>query len=637
MRVLKLVASVCVALVVALGAAFVLVPTDRLAALATQQFERATGRSLRIGGEVSTSFYPVLGARARDIGLDLPSLLRGRIAVDRMVLQSPVLTLRRAADGRASWDMSGSGGADGGDGNGGGPTLTLAEARIADGTLRYTDAATGQSLALDGIDATLRMPGPEAPLSLQVTAQLNGQRAALNMTADRAGALLAGDRVALQATARLAGAEAGFDGHARLGTLEFDGAVDGRLPALAPVLAALGQGAATLPAPLRPLSVRGQATRTADGRLQLRDAALSAGTIDAQGRVDVALDGPRPRLDAQFSAGTVDLRGLGGDTGGAGGAPPPDGWSRAPINAAALGAVDGQIALSVDRLRTDMGTIAPLDLRTTIDTARAVTEVARAGVFDGSVTGQLVANNRSGFSASADLRASGIALRPLLSELAGVDRLQGTADARVDVLGAGGSLHALMNSLRGDGSVDFAQGEIIGLDLAGMLRNLDMSYMGDGARTIYEAISASFTISGGVLRNDDLRLSSPRVTVTGNGTVGLGARTLDYRIVPAALGGDGGDGLRVPLMVTGPWDAPRLRLDMEALAEQRLRAEQEQLEQMAREEAARLEQRARDEAESRVTDELGVTREDGESLEDTVRRGVEERLGDGLRGLLGGN
>jgi AsmA protein len=306
-----------------------------------------------------------------------------------------------------------------------------------------------------------------------------------------------------------------------------------------------------------------------------------------------------------------------------------------------VGLIDGEIALSIGELRSDSGTFGPISLRTEIENARAVTQIREARLFGGDVSGQFIINNRTGLSLRAVIEASGISLLQLLRDTAEFERLNGTAQASIDLLGSGNSLNAIMNSLQGQGSMAFSQGEILGLDLAGMLRNLDLGYVGEGASTIYDSITGSFSVAGGVLSNEDFRLDSPRVQVDGRGQVGIGAQTLDYRIVPSALRDAEGNALRVPLIVTGPWSAPRFRLDMEALARERLEEERERLEALAREEAQRLEESARAEAEARIESELGVQREEGESLEDTVLRGVEgritEELGNGLRGLFGGN
>ena len=666
MRLVKALVAVVFGLILLLGVVLFLVPTERLAVLAADQFKAATGRNLTIGGEIGLSVFPIIGARAQDIsignpdwagegallqaaemdiGVDLMSLFSGKVAVERIVLQSPVVTLRRAADGRATWEFAQPGGAaeQGGQGaapEGAGRDLSLAEARIVDGTLRFVDDASGMVFELSALDATLSMPAMDGPLSLDASGRLNGQPVSMVLRAGNAATLMQGGLTAITLDAKIAGAEADFDGRLALTDLALEGQARGQLPALAPVLAALGQSGADLPAEFRPVSFSGQVTRTESGAIFLRDVAASAGRISASGAADIALDGPRPKVNAQLLVPLVDMRGAGG-----GGGDAPDtasgGWSRDSIDASALGVLDGEIALSITELRSDSGTFGPVRLRTTIDAARAVTQINEARLFGGGVTGQFVVNNRNGLSVRAVLEANGISLLQVLRDTAGFERLNGTAQARIDLLGSGNSLHAIMNSLQGDGEFAFSQGEILGFDLAGMLRNLDLSYVGEGSKTIYDSITGSFTMANGVLSNDDLLFKSPRVQVAGQGQVGVGAQTLDYRVVPSALRDNDGNALRVPLIVTGPWSAPRLRLDMEALARERLGQEKERLEALAREEAKRIEDSARAQVEEKIEQELGVQREEGESLEDTVLRGVEERLGQelgqGLRGLLGGN
>jgi AsmA protein len=655
MRLVKALIGMVLGLAALVGLALVLLPTERIAALATAQFEGATGRSLTIAGAVRPSFYPVLGATAREItignpdwasdtpllqaealeiGVNMTALWGGDVVVERVVLQSPVLDLRRDAQGRATWafDMAGAQG-----GTSGAPTerrLSLPLAELRDASLRYRDAANGMDLRLTGLDATLRLPDLSGPLEVTARGRLNDQPVSLSLRAGNASQLIDGAVTPVTLQAELAGASVDFDGRAGLDSLSAEGALRVSLPALRPVLSALGQTGSELAAPYLPLSANIALTRTADGTIYARDVTVSAGAIRASGALDIATNDPRPRVTGQIALGELDLRAAG--QGGAGGAG-ATGWSRDPIDASALSALDADVSITLAGLRSDAVTLGRVQVAVAVDNARAVVDLRELALWGGGLTGQFVANNRSGLSVRADMRARNIALGPMLGELADFRRLNGTASLDVNVLGSGNSVHAIMNSLRGEGRLDFARGEILGLDLAGMLRSLDMSYMGEGSRTVYDSITGSFAITDGVLRNDDLRLTSDMVTVTGRGTVGVGARVLDYRVVPVALASEGREGFRVPLLITGPWDAPRFRLDLEALAREQLREEQERLEALAREEAQRLEERAKAQAAAKLEQELGVQRQEGERLEDTLKRGVEEELGRRLQGLLGGN
>lgn len=660
MRLIKALVAVVSGLIVLVLLALFLIPTQRIAQIAAQQFEAATGRSLIIAGDVSPSFYPVIGASAEqvsisnadwagdtpllraermEIGLDLAALIRGDIQIERVILQAPMLDLRRNAQGQGNWEFDraratpDSPAPDTETDDRRPRQVSLALAQIENGQMRFRDDGAQTDLTLDALAAELRLPALAGPATLSGTARLNGQPLALSAQVTNAQSFLSGTVTALTLEGRLAGAEFAFDGRAGLENLTAEGRARADIPALRPLMQALGTQGDEMDATYLPLGFQGQVTRTADGALYAREARLRAGGLRLSGAADLTPGRARPMLRGQFSGDVIDLRSADGGSGAAAG---PQGWSRARIDASALGLVDAEIGLTLAGLRTDAVTLGATRLGVSIDNARAVADIHDAALFGGRLSGQLVANNRAGLSVRADLRARNIALLPLLTELADFRRLQGNADIDINLLGVGNSVDAIMNSLRGDGAIRFDQGEIIGLDLAGMLRNLDLSYMGEGTRTVYDSITGSFTVQDGVLRNDDLRLSASRLSVTGRGSVGIGARNLDYRIVPVALRGEDEELLRVPLMITGPWAEPRFRLDLEALAREQLRLEQERLEDIAREEARRLEERARREAAERLERELGVEREEDERLEDTLRRGVEEELGRRLRGFLGG-
>jgi AsmA protein len=192
----------------------------------------------------------------------------------------------------------------------------------------------------------------------------------------------------------------------------------------------------------------------------------------------------------------------------------------------------------------------------------------------------------------------------------------------------------IMASLSGSGTLRFGKGELRGLDLLGMLRSLDVGYVGEGQKTIFDAITGSFVLQDGNLRNSDLRLAAPYISAAGAGRVGIGARDLDYRLTATALAAnDGTGGLTVPLLITGPWAQPKFRLDMNALIDQTLAEEKARLQEKARAEE--------DRTKAKLEKELGIQRQEGERLEDAAKRRAQEALeaeaARALRRLLGGN
>ena len=356
------------------------------------------------------------------------------------------------------------------------------------------------------------------------------------------------------------------------------------------------------------------------------------------GDLDLVPGERRPKLTARLAAGALTFApAAAADGGDAPASPAAASWSSDAIDASALGLLDAEVRLDAASLTQGGFVFAPLRGRLTIERARGVVELGELGLLGGTVTGQMVANNRDGLSVAADLTAQSTDIGVLAGAI-GFDRLKGTGSARLKVLGVGNSVAAIMESLEGEGSLGMPQAEVLGIDLGRALGQLDPKAISTDARTRIDDLSASFTIRDGILTNNDLALSSAALQASGRGIVDLGGRTLDYSLVPVAtaIGND----LRVPLRITGPWDAPRVRLDAEALAAERLRIEEEKVKARLKAEEAELKARLeteRQEAEARAAEELGVAPGSGESLEDAARRRLEEEAARGLERILRGN
>ena len=659
--VVRLLGVVLVLVVVAVGALFLL-PAERIANLAARQFEAATGRALTISGRVTPTFWPVLGARVEgvtlanvagsnagpmlvaesvDLGVDLSALIGGSVVVRRFEARHPQIVLERAADGTGNWMFSGLGAnADttvNDSGAGVLPPITLDRAQIEGASLRFIDHAAGTDVTVQGVSIDLSMPEAGGAATITVTAQNNGQSGTITATLGSVERLLAGDVVAVTARIRATGAEGSFEGRAGLQPVAAEGRVSVEITRLAPLLELAGAGGAeALPEAARPLTLGGALTLAPAGSLHLRDGALGVGVNRLRLALDATFDGDRPNVAGQISADTLDLSGF--TTGGAGApAAAGTGWPTDRIDASALGIADAQIGLTLGPVNTGYGMLDALRGNLTIDRSRGVFSVSELRGVGGTVSGEVVANNRNGLSVGGTLALRNVALQTMLRQTLDFERLSGTAAADLRFLASGQSVDAIMRSLEGQGAINFGAGEIQGFDLAAMLRNLDASALGAGNSTIYDSIAATFTMQGGVLTNNDLRLEASLLGVGGTGTVDIGGQTLNYRVTPEAMrNAETGAALRVPLLITGPWSAPRFRLDLEGLAEQRLGEERERLEARVREEAARIEADARARAEQAIQDRLGVTVQEGQSTEDAVRQGLESQARDGLLRLLGG-
>lgn len=647
--IVRLVLMVAVLGLLGLGALF-LIPAERVAAVAARQFEAATGRALSVEGDLRPTLWPVVGistgavsianapwseagpmiaAERLVVGVEALPLLSGEIAVRELRIERPRILLERHADGSANWEIAGSagGGGDVADEDGGSlPKLAVESASITGGLIRYVDHASGQETVLSDADLTLGLPGLAGRARIEGSARFNGAPITLAVMLDGVEQMLAGTVRPVELRLETGGNTVAFVGRASADPVAAEGRLEADLTDLASLLALAGQPPAELPPGLgrERIALSGDVTLSGAERVFLRGGMLRLDGNTIRVDADVALAGERPRLVAQLAADTLDLSGLaGGDSGGAGGG--SAGWPAEAIDVSGLSAADAEVALSAQAVRFGDFALGATDIVARLEGGRLATEIRRLAAFEGTLSGEVVVNGRSGLSVGGDLAAAGMQLQPMLTALADYDRLLGPLEARVKFLGSGPSVDAIMKSLSGEGRVDIGQGELQGLDIAGMLRNLDTGYRGPGAKTIFRAITGSYTIAGGVLTNEDLNFDAPLVPATGKGRVDVGNQTLKYRVTPAALGrreeaGVTG-GVRVPVLIEGPWANLSIRPDVEKMLEGEI-------------------DKRRDEVEGKVQEEigkrLGIEAVEGEKVEDTLKRGIEEKATDALKGLLGG-
>lgn len=658
----RLLGAVVVLAILAIGGVL-LMPAEKIAGIALAKLETLTGRKVTLEGSVRPSIWPVLGvetgpvtmanadwsdagpmfrADSLDIGVDLAALINGQVKITKIAATGPKLVLERAKDGRENWVVGGeNGGTVTTDTPGVGQPFTLDTGTITNGAVSFIDHGTGQRLDLSGMDMTLAIPDYEGKATLTLAATRNGQPFNANADIGAFRSFLDGKIGPVDLRLTSGKSDLAFAGRAGWNPMAAEGTLDADLATLADVATLAGVAAPDLPKGLGAggVAVKGKVTLTEAGSVHLRNGLVTLDSTPLAVDADLTTAGERPKLLAQVKAVTLDLTGLtGGAGGGSGGGAQASGWPKDRIDASGLGALDADVALTADSADLGLAKLGPVQVLLTIDRARAVFDIRRVAAYDGTVSGQFVVNARKGLSVGGDLTIAGIALQPMLQDFGGYDRLIGTGDLRVKFLGSGQSVDAIMRSLGGEGSLSLTKGELRGLDIAGMLRTLDTSYVGEGQKTIFDGITGSFTMQGGDLFNEDLALLSPYITASGKGRVGLGARDLDYRIKATALTDDQGQGgLTAPLMITGSWAKPKFALDLEALAEERLEEQRAKLEEQAEAKAAEL----RAQAKEKLKDELGIEQQDGESIEDAAKRKLNEAVADeaqkALEDLLGGN
>lgn len=618
------------------GSVFFL-PGDRLARIASDQLSAQLGRKVEIGGDVTFSLYPVLGistgpvsvanaawagadapplfaANSAHIGLEALPLLRRDVRVKALYADQPRIVLQQLEDGRANWIFSDAATDPATTSQSAIPAISIEDLAITGGSVTL-DFSGAETQSLRNVDLALSWPEPSGPADLSVTLRPAGPDVTVEARLPKPLGLFSGEAQAISAVLRTNGGTAQFTGNASLAP-SAQGKLTAEFASTRDVLAALGLGAAELPRGLgQTISLDTSLTLTEAQVISFNGLQASLDQNDLRGAFSVDFKA-KPRISGQLDAGALDLRALtagGEDKGSA-----SSGWSTEPIDASALGLVDGSLGLRARSV--DLGTLkfgqARVDLN--IDRSRAVFTVHELAGYQGAFSGEFVMNNRNGLSVGGKLRGAGVEAKDLLTDLAGVDRLSGKADTEIQFLGVGQSLATIVSSLEGSGRFGFGRGVISGIDLDKLMRSGD----GTGGTTIFDRLTASYKMHNGVLKNDDLVLELPVLRASGEGRVNLGAQTLDYTFTPKLLGTETRQGLAIPVQIKGPWSGPRISADIEKAIDLNFKDEKEAAEEEIR---------------KRVGDELGVEIDEKDSVEDIIKKKVEDEILKGIGGLLGGN
>ncbi len=253
-------------------------------------------------------------------------------------------------------------------------------------------------------------------------------------------------------------------------------------------------------------------------------------------------------------------------------------WSNATIDLNGLNYVDAQVRISAAELNIGDGHFAPAAIEATLTSGVLKGQVSNLGAYGGNANGDVTIDASTAnpaFTLRADL--TGVRALPLLKGLADFDKLDGKLQAKINVRSSGNSQRAIMANMSGTTFAVFQDGAIKGLNVAQMIRSLTASTLSGWQESSEQAtdlsqLSASFKIDKGQAQTTDLNLVGPLVKMTGVGTIDLGTKQIGFRVEPKLVMTTEGQGratepvgLGIPVMIEGPWGAPRIYPEMQGM------------------------------------------------------------------------
>jgi len=493
--------------------------------------------------------------------------------------------------------------------------LSLESVRVIDGALRYVDERGGVRHEVRSLDADLALEGIAGPVQAKGSLTLNGETLAFDGTLTPLRAVVFEDEKA-RLSGRLAGRpfEATYEGTVSLGSggLALDGRIGLKAPSAQAVGVWLGQPIAVGRDP-GALSLASAVT-AADGQVTLSRLEATLGGTSLTG--SLALDTrkkPRPYVSGTLRFAELDLGSLLLRPGAAAPQPPvasppprasqprarqPDpideilrdddkspprrpqvrglskragDWSDDVIDLTPLALADADLALSADRVVFKDLATGPGKLTLVLQNKIARVTLEELELYGGRGRGEVTLDGAGDVPAvGVNLSLDAVSALPLLKDALGFDWLDGRSNIKVSLAGQGASERQIVSALKGKVTLAVVNGAVTGIDVGKMLRAVEQARFADlspspSDQTQFSEFAGTFVVTNGVAQNQDLRLTSPRVQVSGSGTVNLATRHIDYTARTRLVGGAPGQGnvvsignLEIPVRIEGPWQSPSI-------------------------------------------------------------------------------
>jgi AsmA protein len=593
--------------------------------LIESKVSEATGRPLTLGGDLELSLFPWAGVGLSDLRLGGPPgfkekdfitiesfefqvkllpLLFKNIQVKQFVLIGPRIVLEKAKDGRTNWEGLGKAGTElpgepeankkvpkeKGEGDLPIESLAVETFTIRDGTIVWIDHGQGERLEFSKLRLNVDGISLERPMAVSLAGLAEGNAVSLQGNIGPLGkkpgegemALDVSARVAETVTAKVQGGVT--DVATRLG-YNLDVQVDPFSPRK--LAAAFGKELPLTPADpdvLKHLSLKSslqgsaQTLKVKDGVLTLDDSKVKLSAV--------VKEFSKPNVTFDLDVDQIDLdRYLPASQG----KPAKSGKAEEPVRNTDYTplrklVVEGKVHLG--KLKVANARVQDVDLEVKGRNGVVDLDPVSLRLYAGTAKSKATLDVRSGTPATkVTLEMNRIEVNPLLTDLINKDFLEGKMRGQVALAMRGDSGETIKKTLSGTGELHLNDGAVVGVDLAGMVRNIKSAFglqveRGQRPKTDFAELDVVFTLTNGLFQTQDATLKNPFLRLAAKGAANLVDETLNFRVQPkfvTTMEGQGGkmsqSGLVVPVLVGGTFSSPRFRPDLEAIIKKGLEKE----------------------------------------------------------------
>lgn len=419
--------------------------------------------------------------------------------------------------------------------------------------------------------------GVEGPLKARGEAVFEGEPVKIAIETDPIAKIAAGERFALKFDLTSAPIAASYAGAIlQQPAPGLDGKLSVVTPSVGKALAWIGQPLPQGQPDPGPLSVA--ATLKGDGAVtRLESAAIDGKAFKARATGSLDSTGARPFIQAKIDIDQANIDAYLPPQQGQSAAKPTGSksWSTEPFDFSALSAADGDAIINLKNVIYSGLNIESGKVEAKLDAGLLTATVTELRTASGAINLQATLDNRRATPRIAyKATAAGVNIRPILKAFAGSDRLSGRTELSVEGTARGAHQKAMISTLNGKGSLQFFDGAIHGMNVAQTLRGAGSLGLNSSSekKTDFAEMGGTFTITDGVVQNNDFKMLAPLLRAAGIGPIDLPKRSLAYNVeakLVNSLSGQGGKdgltGLPIPIKIRGTFDNPKFEIDWKSV------------------------------------------------------------------------
>jgi AsmA protein len=567
-----------------------------------------TGRELKFYGDVSLTVFPTLGmelgamsfsnaegfgtidmirVNKASISVDVASLFAFNPQVNQLILDGLEINLQKNAAGVTNWDdlvASADPSSTTAAGSSASSSSTSAQGStsikgsfggllISNARLHWKDAQTGAEYRIDDLDIETGKVTPDKPFALKLHTALQSKN---EIDAD----------VDLEGNIQYLIKQ----GQLKISDLKLDVNARGSAIPLNEIKAGIVSQALLLDLKRNALRLDGMELSLGDnqlvGMLEVSDFARPA--------VNFKLTSERLDIDALLGTPTVEQKAQasspqsGANTGQTAAA--EDVQISLPMELLRSMQVDGQ--LNIQQVKVENLNLSNLELKIGADKGIVNLEPMKMDLYQGSYEGSVQIDARNKLPAyKVTEMLQGVQIGNLLTDYMGEDRISGELAANVSLTSSGEWLSALKKNSNGSMDIEIKDGALKGFNLRYSIDRVKakLSNQPEPSKQPLQTDFSSLTMSGiirkGIFSSNDLKLLAPLIRVGGEGVANINDNTVDYRVdvklVGTVAGQQGGEadelsGLLIPVRIVGPFESPKIDVQLDEMLKARVKQLQEQ-------------------------------------------------------------